>query len=47
MISSSIGDREQLVTCLGQARNQLREETAGRDRNLSWQISLSEGSRGR
>lgn len=47
MISSLIGDREQLATCLGQARNQLSEEAAGQDRNLRWQISLSEGSRGR
>ena len=47
MISSSIGDREQLVTYLSQARNQRREETEGQDRNLRSQISLSEGSRGR
>ncbi len=47
MISSSIGDREQLVTCLGQARNQHCEGTEGQGRNLTWQISLSEESRGR
>lgn len=47
MITSSIGDREQLVSGQGQARNQLREETESRDRSLRWQISLSEGNRGR
>ncbi len=47
MISSSNGDSDQLATYLGQARNQLSRETGGQDRNLRWQNSLIEGSRGR